>query len=342
MLVLNQRLLPFQERYVVLKTAKAVATAIKRLYVRGAPWIGIAAGYGLAIEAVRLGDRQLVSGLKRAGEVLVSARPTAVNLSWAVQRIIALVEGAGLGPGALRQAIVAEARMIEMEEKERLMAIVRTGAKLVPRNGRILTICNTGALAGPGIGSALGLVLQAHIDGKKPLVYVCETRPLLQGARLTAWELMKAKVGFKLIVDSAAASVIEHCDMVLVGADRIARNGDTANKVGTRMLSIIAHNAQKPFYVVAPSSTFDRRTETGADIIIEERNSNEVRRCGNSLAAPAGAAVFNPAFDITPSRYITGFITEAGVIKPPFKSGIRRLLYSVEAKTRSSITGGRA
>ena len=341
LLVLDQRLLPFQERYIALKTARAVAGALSRLQIRGAPWIGVAAGYGLALEAQRLKDLHLVSGLKRAGEVLIAARPTAVNLSWAVKQIMELVEQSSLKPQALRRAIVRKARAMEREERQRSLTIVRNGARVVPAAARILTICNTGALAGPGMGTALGVILQAHLEGKRPLVYVCETRPLLQGARLTVWELMKAGVGFKLIVDSAAASVIEHCDLVLVGADRIARNGDTANKVGTKMLAVLARDAQKPFYVVAPSSTFDRQIETGAEIIIEERAGDEVRRCRNCRIAPAGAPVLNPAFDITPAGYITGFITEAGMTRPPFSSGIRRQLYSVEAKTRSITTGGR-
>ncbi len=331
LLILDQTLLPAQERYVCLKSAQEVAGAIKKLQVRGAPWIGVVAGYGLAIEAQRLKDREICSGLQRAAKMLVSARPTAVNISWAVMRIMKRVRQEGVEPAGLRTAVRAEAEAIAREEKKRSMAIAKYGAKLVRENAKILTICNTGVLAGPGMGTALGIIYQAHLDGKKPFVYVCETRPLLQGARLTSWELMQAGVDFVLIVDSAAASVIEQCDMVLVGADRIAQNGDTANKVGTKMLAVLAKEAKRTFYVVAPSSTFDPEIKNGSEIVIEERDADEVLRCGKYRVKSKRVKVYNPAFDITPAQVITGFVTEVGVIRPPFKKNIRRLLHSVVA-----------
>ena len=229
-------------------------------------------------------------------------------------------------PAELRQAVIREAIAIEQNERQRSLAIAQNGAQLILRNGKVLTICNTGILAGPGLGTALGVVYQAQFEGKNPTVFVCETRPLLQGARLTAWELKRSGIEFRLIVDSAAASVIEECDLVIVGADRIAGNGDTANKIGTRMLAVLAKTAVKPFYVAAPSSTFDLKIKTGEEIPIEQRSGNEVLYCGQCRTAPAGSPVYNPAFDVTPAGYISGFITEAGIIQPPYKRNIRRLL----------------
>ncbi|NPV13308.1 S-methyl-5-thioribose-1-phosphate isomerase [candidate division WOR-3 bacterium] len=327
LLLLDQTRLPHQERYLRLRRASEVARAIKLLQVRGAPWIGVAAAYGLALEAQRLSDDRLRAGLRKAAQVLIKARPTAVNLSWAVNRITALIQQANLTPARLRRAVIAEAKAIEQEEQKRSHLMALAGVKVVPQNAVVLTICNTGSLAAPGLGTALGVVFQAHQAGKKVEVYVCETRPLLQGARLTAFELLRAKVPFYLIADSAAASVIERCDLVLVGADRIAGNGDTANKIGTRMLAVLAKEAKKPFYVVAPVSTFDLQCRSGADIVIEERSGDEVRRFGRCRVAPQQVRVFNPAFDVTPARLITAFITDAGIIKPPFKRNIRRVLF---------------
>ncbi len=326
--LLDQTRLPNEEVYLRLKSALAMVRAIKRLQVRGAPMLGVAAAYGLAVEARRLDDRRLFSGLLRAADLLRNARPTAVNLTWAVKRVMGLIDIHRSDARRLRRAIVNEARRIEAEEMARSQAIARNGVQLIPDKAVILTICNTGVLAAPGLGTALGVVFQAHQAGRRPVVFACETRPLLQGARLTTWELLRAGVPVTLIPDSAAASVIERCHLVLVGADRIALNGDTANKVGTRMLAILARAAKKPFYVVAPSSTFDPNTSTGAKIVIEERDADEVRRLGNVQIAPAAVPVFNPAFDVTPARLITAFITEAGIIKPPYRRNIRRVLFS--------------
>jgi methylthioribose-1-phosphate isomerase len=280
----------------------------------------------MAVEARRLPNRTLRAGLARAAHALIAARPTAVNLKWAVVRVMQSVSVRAMSPEEKRRAVLAEAQRIEAEEVGRSLAMARHGAKLLPKNAEVLTICNTGALAGPGLGTALGVVIQAHLDGKRPHVYACETRPLLQGSRLTTLELQRAKIPVTLIADSAAASVIDKCDVVLVGADRIAANGDTANKVGTKMLATLARAARKPFYVVAPSSTFDPATRTGKQVIVEERDGEEVRAFAGCRASPKGVPVFNPAFDVTPARLITGFITDRGVLNPPYRKSIRSLL----------------
>ena len=317
--ILDQTQLPRRVTYLYPTSAVDVAAIIKRLAVRGAPAIGVAAAYGMAVEAGRLPDRNLSKGLEQAARALIAARPTAVNLKWAVGRILRAMSVQPSTPDAIRRAVAEEAKRIEAEEIERSFAMARHGARLLPTNARVLTICNTGALAAPGMGTALGVVFQAHLQGKKPHVYACETRPLLQGSRLTTLELQRAKIPVTLIADSAAASVIEKCDIVLVGADRIAANGDTANKVGTRMLATLARAAHKPFYVVAPSSTFDPATRTGRQIVVEERDGEEVRAFAGCRAAPARTAVFNPAFDITSAWLITGFITERGILQPPYR-----------------------
>ncbi|MEO0025154.1 MAG: S-methyl-5-thioribose-1-phosphate isomerase [candidate division WOR-3 bacterium] len=340
--IIDQRFLPSRVIYRKLSSVPAVAEAIRQLQIRGAPWIGVAAAYGMAVAAERSGDRELITRLTKAAEMLMAARPTAVNLGWAVSRIMEVVEHTkGVSPAVLRYRVFKEAKVIEEDERRRSRAIARHGAKLVPENGTVMTICNTGMLAGPGLGTALGVIYQAYQEGKNPLVYVCETRPLLQGARLTAWELKRAGINFRLIVDSASAGVIEHCDLVIVGADRIAANGDTANKIGTRMLALLAKAAGKPFYVAAPSSTFDLKIRDGKEIPIEIRSGDEITRIGTCGVAPAGITAYNPAFDVTPARYIAAFITEKGVVRPPYRNRLPRLLHSVVTKTRSITTGGR-
>jgi methylthioribose-1-phosphate isomerase len=324
--ILDQTLLPHRFVYLYPKSAAEVAAIIKRLGVRGAPAIGVAAAYGLAVEAKRLPDARLNQGLEQAARTLAAARPTAVNLKWAVERILRSLPAQRSTPDATRKAVTEEARRIEAEEVEHSLAMAQHGAKLLPKNASILTICNTGALAAPGMGTALGVVFQAHLDGKKPNVYACETRPLLQGSRLTTLELLRAKIPVTLIADSAAASVIDKCDIVLAGADRIAANGDTANKVGTKMLATLARAADKPFYIVAPSSTFDIATPNGGRIVVEERDGEEVRVFAGCRPAPKGVPVFNPAFDVTPARLITGFITDRGILKPPYRRSILQLL----------------
>jgi methylthioribose-1-phosphate isomerase len=324
--LLDQRALPERTSYLRPTTARQVAHAIRTLAVRGAPCIGVAAAYGMAVECQRLPDRGLRSGLLRGARTLKAARPTAANLSWAVDRIERVLSVQGLSPAELRRRVVTEARRIETEEVERSKAMARAGSRLLKKNAVLLTICNTGALAAPGLGTALGVVFQAQLEQKEPRVYACETRPLLQGARLTMTELIRAGVDATLIVDSAAASVMPECDLVLVGADRVARNGDFANKVGTWMLAVLARENRVPFYVVAPSSSFDQECPNGGAIAIEKRDGDEVRFFGRRRTAPRLARVFNPAFDVTPARYVAGFVTESGIIRSPFGRSIRQVL----------------
>lgn len=329
--ILDQTRLPGQIRYLHPKDARAVVAIIRRLAVRGAPAIGVAAGYGLAVEALRLPDERLRHGLARATRRLEQARPTAVNLRYAVERVARHLDRPGLSPGKLRRAVLAEARTIEAEETARSHAMAHHGLAIVPDRADVLTICNTGALAAPGIGTALGVVLQAHESGRRVHVFACETRPLLQGSRLTVFELQRAGVPVTLIVDSAAATVIDRCDLVLVGADRIAANGDTANKVGTKTLALLARAARRPLYVVAPVSTFDPECPDGDHIPVEERSAEEVRRFRSCRIAGPGVRVFNPAFDVTPARLITAFITEQGIIRP---GALRRRLASKPERPR--------
>ncbi|MFO7675489.1 MAG: S-methyl-5-thioribose-1-phosphate isomerase [bacterium] len=324
--IIDQRVLPGRVRWIELTSARTAAAAIRTLAVRGAPAIGVAAAYALAVEARRLRDRQLRSSLRRAGRLLVQTRPTAVNLPQAVDRVLGVLGDSSLHGDRLRDAVERRARELELAEVERSLRIADAGAGLVPEAGEILTICNTGALAAPGIGTALGIIIEAHRRGRHPRVLACETRPLLQGARLTMLELKRAGIPATLIVDSAAASVIGGCALVVVGADRIARNGDTANKVGTRMLAVLAADAGVPFYVAAPSSTFDPDCARGVDISVEERPADEITSCANRRIAPQGTRAFNPAFDITPARFIAAFVTDRGIIRRPFGHGIARLL----------------
>jgi len=324
--LVDQRVLPGRIRRLRPARARDVAAAIRGLVVRGAPAIGVAAGYGLALEARQLDDRQLRAGLRRAGRMLARARPTAVNLHRAVSCVLEPLADKTLTGDSLRRAVEARAMALDREEVARSLAIAAAGVVLLRDGARVLTICNTGALAAPGVGTALGIVFEAHLRGLQPRVCACETRPLLQGARLTMLELVRAGIRGRLIADSAAAAVVGDCDIVLVGADRIARNGDTANKVGTRMLAVLAREAGVPFYVAAPVSTFDPGCAEGKGIVIEQRDEQEVLSCLGRRSAPPGARAFNPAFDVTPARFISGFVTDRGIISRPFGPGIRRLL----------------
>lgn len=334
--IIDQRRLPARVRRVRLASAAAVARAIRSLAVRGAPSIGVAAAWGLAVEAWRLPDRRLRAGLERAAALLRTARPTAVNLAWAVDRVMAVTRDPRLDSDRLRLKIERAARAVEDGEVERSLAVARAGARLLKPGTTVLTICNTGALAAPGMGTALGAVLQARADGRQVRVFACETRPLLQGARLTTVELLRAGVETTLIADSAAASVMPGVDIVLVGADRVCRNGDFANKVGTLMLAVLARRWRKPFYCCAPVSTLDPGCARGADIVIEERDADEVRLVQGRRVAPARVRVFNPAFDVTPARLVTGFVTDRGIVRPPFGRGIRKVLREDEIRDQKS------
>lgn len=320
--LLDQSLLPGRTVVVRIADPQVMAEAIRALRVRGAPAIGIAAAYGMVLAATVSPDAQY---LTRAADVLRSARPTAVNLAWALDQMLAVVAShRSEGPAELRAALLAEARRIHDEDVRANQRIGELGAALLLEGSRVLTICNTGALATGGYGTALGVVRAAWEQGKLRMVYACETRPLLQGARLTAWEFLQERIPFRLLADSAAGALLARgeVDAVLVGADRIARNGDTANKIGTYTLAVLAHRHGVPFYVVAPSSTLDLHTPSGAEIPIEERDEAEVLAVHGQAVAPPGARAWNPAFDVTPHDLITAIVTERGVLSPPYDRSI--------------------
>jgi methylthioribose-1-phosphate isomerase len=314
------------ERYLAIDQLPELIEAIRSLAVRGAPALGVAGALGLAMVAHRSKESDaavLLMELREAARELDAARPTAVNLRAALERVMRKLESyvaVGASSEELRAQCLAEAQLILTEDLDLSARMAQAGAALLPDRGTVLTHCNTGGLATAGGGTALGVVLQAARSGKQLFVHVDETRPLLQGARLTAWELEKAKIPYVVQCDAAAAWALStrKVDAVLVGADRIARNGDTANKVGTLAVALAAAEFKVPFYVVAPRTTFDLTIESGAEIPIEERDPNEVLEWSGRRTSPAGAKGWNPAFDVTPARLITAWITERGVEHPPF------------------------
>ena len=313
--LLDQRGLPSRADVVVARTAAETAQAIRDMAVRGAPAIGCAAAYGLAL-AVRSGE-----DFEKARATLLAARPTAVNLRWALERL------AAVRPRTF-EALLAEADRVLREDLEACRAIGRNGAALVPDGKGILTHCNAGGLATAGYGTALGVVRAAIEGGKRCDVFADETRPWLQGARLTAWELLQDDIPVTLLPDAAAASLLASGKIgcVVVGADRIARNGDTANKIGTYPLALAAQAAGVPFFVAAPTNTVDLRAASGAEIPIEERAASEVTHLAGQRIAPEGVQVFNPAFDITPARYIAAIVTERGVARAPYEASLAGLV----------------
>lgn len=325
-LMIDQRKLPGREIYVRCRTGNEVAKAITTMVIRGAPAIGVAAAMGLALGARRstaTGTKQFAVDFQRLADTLAATRPTAVNLFWAIERMKqALATGVQAGEGVVELVarLRQEADRIHDDDLESCRAIGRHGAALVPDDARILTHCNAGALATAGYGTALGVVRGAVDTGKRVAVYADETRPFLQGARLTAWELVKDGIPTTVITDNMAAAIMarERVDLVVVGADRIAANGDAANKIGTYGLAIAAHAHGIPFYVAAPWSTIDLATPTGAEIPIEERNAKEVTHMAGTQVTPDGASVRNPSFDVTPHRYITAIVTERGILRPPY------------------------
>ena len=330
--ILDQRKLPRKEQYLVCRNMRQVVNAIRKLAIRGAPAIGIAISMGLALEARRLKSANVQDFIKRFEKLCreaCKARPTAVNLVWAVERMRAvIIENPGADVAFLKDALkkMAEGIMIETVELDK--AIAGHGETLVEDGMNVLTYCNTGTLATGGCGTALGIIRTAWRKGKRIHVYVCETRPLLQGSRLTAWELLNDNVPLTLITDNAAGYLMgtKNIDLVIVGADRIATNGDTANKVGTYSLAVLAKENGIPFYVAAPLSTFDPTIKKGSGIPIEIRDSKEVTHLNRKKVAPEGVNAYNPAFDITPSKYITGIVTENGIAKRPLSRSLRKLL----------------
>ena len=315
--ILDQRRLPDAVVMLDLRTLEEVADAIRTLAVRGAPAIGVAAAIGLAV-VTRLGT---LGEIESAGTVLRATRPTAVNLGWALDRMLDLArEHGGSSPAARTAALLDEAERIRVEDAAMCLAIGKHGVSLVREGMRLLTHCNAGALATAGIGTALAPLYVAHARGVRFSVFADETRPLLQGARLTAWELAHAGIPVTVLTDGMAASLMGHreVDMVIVGADRIAANGDTANKIGTYGLAVLAKHHGIPFVVAAPWSTVDVRMRDGDAIPIEQRSAREVSHVGETRVVAAGAAVYNPAFDVTPHTLISRIITDRGVFTPPY------------------------
>jgi methylthioribose-1-phosphate isomerase len=315
--VLDQRLLPAEETWLDLASSAEVTRAIADLAVRGAPAIGVAAAYALAADARRGADPLALRG---AAERLVKARPTAVNLAWAVRRMSRRI---GLGAAALLE----EAHAIRDEDEAACRRIGALGAPLLPPRARVLTHCNAGALATAAYGTALGVVRAAVEAGNPVTVFADETRPFLQGARLTAWELQRDGIPVTLLTDGMAGWLMQRGEIacVVVGADRIAANGDVANKIGTYGLAVLAAHHHLPFYVAAPWSTVDLETPTGASIPIEERGGDEVLTIAGTRIAPAGVPARYPAFDVTPEALVTALVTERGVVRRPFDAGLRAL-----------------
>lgn len=328
--LLDQRKLPGKETWIICRDSRRVHWAIKEMVVRGAPAIGIAAGYGLYLAMLQYRGNYdgWVKRLGEEGEYLKSARPTGVNLRNVIDGISAKVRRTKTTDCIiLRRNLLREAGKVHKEDDKKCRAIGRYGAKLVPNKAQILTHCNAGGLATSGYGTALGVIYGAVERGKKVFVYADETRPLLQGARLTAWELVKSGIPAKLICDNMAASIMRagKVDLIVVGADRIAGNGDTANKIGTYNLAVLAKYHRIPFYIAAPSTTFDFQIKTGRDIPIEYRHDSEVTVPFGKAIAPEGIQAENPAFDVTPFSLISAFVTETGVLKPPYRKSFQKI-----------------
>jgi methylthioribose-1-phosphate isomerase len=327
LLLLDQTMLPDRLEWLVVDTVEAAIDAIREMRVRGAPAIGVAATYAMVIATDSIDAPTMSSWLNLLDPIsarIAAARPTAVNLGWAVQRSVDAARGAN-SPIEARKRLLALAHQTKADDIAANRKIGQHGAPLVPSKGGILTHCNTGALATAGYGTALGVIRAAWEMGKRPRIFCTETRPWLQGARLTAWELVQMGIPAELIVDSAAAWLMSRhaINAVIVGADRIAANGDTANKIGTYSLAVLAKSHHIPFYVAAPTSTVDLGVASGDDIVIEERSPEEVTTLKGQRIAAEGIGVRNPSFDVTPAEYISAIITDQGVHKAPFERALR-------------------
>lgn len=327
--MIDQRKLPHEYVEVEFTDYRDVATAIKDMYIRGAPAIGAAAAFGLALAAVHSpaqSTSKLATDVRQAADVLRATRPTASNLFWALERMLSRLEGeVSADVDQVRQSLVVEAQALADEDVEANKRMGEYGAELVEDGYNILTHCNAGALATVDYGTALAPVRTAWKQGKQVHVYVDETRPRLQGARLTAWELMSDGIPMTLIADNAAGYFIQSgkVDIIFVGADRVVANGDVVNKIGTYKLAVVARENGVPFYAVVPTSTIDLSIDSGDKVPIEERGTEEVTHVRGQLIAPEGVNVANPAFDVTPHRYVTGIITENGIAYPPFGKSLR-------------------
>ncbi|HET9316031.1 MAG TPA: S-methyl-5-thioribose-1-phosphate isomerase [Vicinamibacteria bacterium] len=327
-MVLDQRRLPGETTYLRCADHRQVAAAIRDMAIRGAPAIGVAAALGLAVGVRHAGPEAPPAAFDAMCDELAATRPTAVNLFWAIARMRErYVRERAAGGARLAEGLLEEALAIQAEDLAACRRMGDLGADLIPDDARLLTHCNAGALATAGYGTALGVVRSAARQGKVRLVYADETRPYLQGARLTAWELMQDGIPTTLIADNMAGHLMARgeVDAVVVGADRIARNGDVANKIGTYTVAVLAKENGIPFYVAAPVSTFDLETPTGEGIPIEERPPHEVTHHGGQRLAPEGVGVRNPAFDVTPHRYVTAIVCERGIARPPYSESLARL-----------------
>jgi methylthioribose-1-phosphate isomerase len=330
--MIDQRKLPAREVYVRCRTAGEVAKAIRSMVIRGAPAIGVAAALGIALgmrKSTATGTQKFAAEFYRTCEQMAATRPTAVNLFWAIERmkrVFAAAATAGASVEQIQERLDREAEMIHDEDVASCRAMGAFGAEVVPADAKILTHCNAGALATAGYGTALGVIRGAVEAGKHVTVFADETRPFLQGARLTAWELVRDGIETTVITDNMAGSLMQQgrVNFVVVGADRIAANGDTANKIGTYGVAVLAREHGIPFYVAAPLSTIDLNTADGSRIPIEERSAREVTHVGGTQLAASGARVWNPAFDVTPHQLITGIITERGIFRAPYVESLAR------------------
>src|SRR5438552_4477909 len=331
-IMIDQRKLPAQEVYVRCKTAPEVARAIKTMVIRGAPAIGVAAAMGIALgmrKSTATGTQKFAAEFQKICDTMAATRPTAVNLFWAIERmkrVFAESARAGASVAEIKDRLDREAELVHDEDVASCRAMGAFGAEVVPADARVLTHCNAGALATAGYGTALGVIRGAVEQGKRVVVFADETRPFLQGARLTAWELLRDGIETTIITDNMSGALMRQgkIDLVVVGADRIAANGDTANKIGTYAVAVLAREHQIPFYVAAPRSTIDLYTPSGGDIPIEERNAREVMHVGAAQLAPDGAHVWSPAFDVTPHALIAGIITECGILRPPYSQSLKQ------------------
>ncbi|MCI0439334.1 MAG: S-methyl-5-thioribose-1-phosphate isomerase [Chloroflexi bacterium] len=325
--LIDQTRLPAEEVWLELGDYRDAIAAIRDMRIRGAPAIGVAGAYAVALAAIEFaGQGSFLAKLEKAAREIEQARPTGANLAWAVRRMLQVarrVESAG----SAVEALVSEAKRIQDEDEAANLRMGRFGADLIARGTAVLTHCNTGALATGGYGTALGVIRAAWADGRLSRVFATETRPFLQGARLTAWELLKAGIDATLIPDSAAGHLMRkgQIQAAIVGADRIAANGDVANKIGTYTLAVLAKENGVPFYVAAPTSTIDMSLPSGDAIPIEERRADEVTHIGDVRIAPEGISALNVAFDVTPHQYVTAIITEKGVVREPYLESLRRL-----------------
>lgn len=329
--MIDQRKLPAEETFITCRDYHEVADAIRTMVIRGAPAIGCAAAMGVAIGVLKASDDNMDAEFEQVCDVLAATRPTAVNLFWAIERMRLLYRGqrdSGASPSAIRQSLIAEAERVLREDIASNEALGRHGAALLPTGGTVMTHCNAGALATGGYGTALGVIRAAVEEGNPLNVLANETRPFMQGSRLTVWELQQDDIPVKLLTDSMAGHLMRRgkVQAIVVGADRIAANGDVANKIGTYSLAVLAKENGIPFYVAAPTTTVDLNLPSGDEIPIEERSPDEVTQIRGHQIAPVETEVWNPAFDVTPNRYVAAIVTEQGVARDPYVPALQALV----------------